>query len=343
MRALKLVSLLAISAAAVQAGAETINTDDVRLSPASATQTTMPEFSTSVGGVTVIGDEVYSTPYGFRPLRLDLYRADGPGPAPLVIFVHGGGWTIGNKRTTANFIDFPGVLAKLAASGISVASVEYRLSGEAPFPGAVLDVKAAVRYLRANSERLGIDPDRIAIWGGSAGAHLAAMVAFTCGSEQFPPEDTANADVSDCVSAFVGWYGPYEVDSIMATAQPLLKAPPEAVTQEMQETLGGLRFFRCTAEGCPPDLVAIGSPIKMVAAGGPPSLLIHGTADMLVPDIQTRQMADAISAAGIPVQMEFIEGVGHGWVAPGDLALTETGSRKALALTFAYLQKSLLP
>ncbi|MGL6212013.1 MAG: alpha/beta fold hydrolase, partial [Paracoccaceae bacterium] len=313
--------------------AEPIRTDDIPLSAQTATQTTLPFFTTSHGTVNVIGDEVYSTPYGFRPLRLDLYQAPGEAPAPLVLFVHGGGWTIGNKRTTANFIDFPGVLAKLAAGGISVASIEYRLSGEAPFPAAVLDIKAAVRHLRANSARLGIDPERIAIWGGSAGAHLAATVAFSCDTESFPPEDPAHADVSDCVSAFVGWYGPYEVDSMLAAIQPLLRTPAEEVTQDMQEALGGLRFFRCTADGCPPDLMALGSPVKLVNPNGPPSLLIHGLADTLVPDSQTRQMAAALTAAGVPVEVEFIEGVGHGWVAPGDLALTEAGSRKAVALT----------
>jgi acetyl esterase/lipase len=129
------------------------------------------------GGVTARPDVVYWTPPGgFQPQTLDLYRPAGEGPHPLVIYVHGGGWVGGTARNAGTFENFPGVLADLASRGYVVASVNYRLAGEARFPGAIQDVKAAVRYLRANAASLGVDPDKVLIWGSSAGGQLAGLV-----------------------------------------------------------------------------------------------------------------------------------------------------------------------
>jgi predicted dienelactone hydrolase len=111
----------------------------------------LPDRQVKLADTIVLADVTYSTITGFRPLRLDLYRATSPTPRPLVVFVHGGGWTIGQKRGTADFTDFPGVLAGLAQRGYVVASLEYRLSSEAPFPAAVQDVKAASRFPRAKA------------------------------------------------------------------------------------------------------------------------------------------------------------------------------------------------
>ncbi len=101
---------------------------------------------------------------------------------PLVVFVHGGGWWTANQRAASAFLDFPAVLANLAQRGYVVASIEYRLSGEAPFPAQLLDLQEAVRFLRANAARFGIDPAKVALWGMSAGAQLAALDAVTCGA-----------------------------------------------------------------------------------------------------------------------------------------------------------------
>ena len=129
-----------------------------------------PGALTSPTGVVGLADVTYAVIPGFRPLRLDLYLAPGATnkPHPLVIFVHGGGWQSGHTRHSGAFADWPGVLASLAAKGYVVASVEYRLSGEARFPAAIQDVKSAIRYLRVHSSEYGIDPARAVIWGGSA-------------------------------------------------------------------------------------------------------------------------------------------------------------------------------
>src|SRR5262245_1854065 len=127
------------------------------------------------GGVTGLPDLTYATVAGFRPLTLDLYLPAGSvsGGAPVIIYVHGGGWTSGHTRHSGAFENWPGVLASLASKGYVVASLNYRLSSEAPSPAAEQDIKSAVRWLRASATRFGIDKRRVGIWGGSAGGQLA--------------------------------------------------------------------------------------------------------------------------------------------------------------------------
>jgi acetyl esterase/lipase len=128
---------------------------------------------------------VYREPPGFRALTLDLYlppktvRRPAQG-FPLVIFIHGGAFLVGDSRHNPPFADFPGVLASLSARGYVVASVEYRLSGEAVFPAAIRDVKAAIRWLRAHASEYDIDPARAMSWGASAGGNLAGLAAVSC-------------------------------------------------------------------------------------------------------------------------------------------------------------------
>src|SRR5262249_9050606 len=150
-----------------------------------------PQHSVAFGpDVESLPDLVYASQPGFRPLRLDLYRPRKGGDAagrPLVVFVHGGGWQAGHTRHSGAFGNWPGVLAMLASKGYVVASVEYRLSGEARFPAAIQDVKTSIRWLRSKSAQFGIDPARVIVWGGSAGGHLAALAATSCKVEALAP------------------------------------------------------------------------------------------------------------------------------------------------------------
>ncbi|MBN1929527.1 MAG: alpha/beta hydrolase [Chlorobiaceae bacterium] len=283
------------------------------------------------GMVTFTPDIAYSTLPGYRPMLLDLYRPGGNGRHPLVIFVHGGSWTTGSKRTTGNFADFPGVLGTLAQRGFVVASADYRLSGEAPFPAALQDIKAAIRFLRANAERYGIDPARIAIWGASAGAHLGALAAFTGEDMEFDPPGMEHAGQSDRVQAFVGWYGPYELGGMFRQAM----TPGSTVEPD-----GALRFFGCTRDGCPPGVFAKASPVSYADAGAPPTLLIHGTDDTTVPAEQSRQLNEKLKAAGASSELMLIGGVSHNWTGK-DAQTTATASRKALEATFSWLERQL--
>jgi acetyl esterase/lipase len=319
------------------------NPAPIAVAATTVTEDRLPQASVKLGSVQVQTDIVYSTVAGFRPLRLDLYTPDAQGPRPLVIFIHGGGWTTGMKRTTSNFSDFPGVLAGLAEHGFSVASIEYRLSSEAPFPAAVLDAKAAVRFLRANAARFGIDPARIAIWGGSAGAHLTAMTALSCNDPRFVAEDVSNATVSDCVQAWVGWYGPYDITEMLQASIQAANTPGlEMSAQAKAETEGGIRFFGCTLNGCPDGVLTQASPIAYVDAKDPMVILLHGTADTLVPHAQSEMLLRKLQSAGVKSELILIDGVGHGWVG-SEHKKTESASRQAVSVTSDWLVQQLQP
>ena len=293
------------------------------------------------GGVIAFPDVEYANLNGFRPLLLDIYRpaAGGSGrPRPLVIYVHGGGWRHGDSRTTGAFTNFPRVLASLAARGYVVASIDYRLIGEARYPAAVRDVNSAIAYLRLHAREWGIDPTRIVLWGASAGGYLVAMSATTCNDPRFaPPLSTGRMSrrqaaaasasrVSACVQAVVSWYGLFDLGPLVAGTG----ANP-AITAVVRNFLG------CRAGSCL-ELARRASPLNGVSPRMPPMLLMAGTADSEVPCQQTVEMAAALRRAHAPVQMRLIEGAGHGWIAH-DPAVTRRASLDALRRTFRFIDE----
>ncbi|MCE1273633.1 MAG: alpha/beta hydrolase [Chlorobiales bacterium] len=298
--------------------------------------------SIRIGTTTVYTDLTYSTVPGFRPLLLDLYVPASKGPRPLVIFVHGGSWTMGSKRLTGHYADFPGVLASLANRGFTVASIDYRLSSEAKFPAAVQDVKAAIRYLRANASRYGIDRNRVAVWGASAGAHLAAMAALTGDEPSLEPEYRDNSELSDRVQALVGWYGPYDMATMFKQAASASPAPANPGSPEAAaEAMGPLNFFGCTMQGCPPGIIEKASPVTWIDKNDPPTLLVHGTSDTTVPPDQSINFYNRLKAAGVKADLQLIDWADHSWTGP-DAEETATASRKAIATTFEWLEKTML-
>jgi acetyl esterase/lipase len=292
------------------------------------------------GGIIARPHVEFANYVGYRPLQLDLYlHADRAASKarPLVIWIHGGGWNRGDSRQSGAFTDFPAVLATLAARGYVVASVDYRLSGEARFPAQVQDVKAAIRFLRSKSGEFGIDPSRVLLWGGSAGGHLAALAAATCGVASFDPSASAGRlshaqalkavplAQSDCVQGAAIWYGVFDLAAHGAE-------PGTALVEDNMAPLLG-----CAKGGC---AVAekTASPITYVGRDTPPMLLIHGTADEEVAFHQTEAMAEAMKKAGVPVDMVMIPGANHGWIGktPED---TRRYSLLALDRTFAFLDR----
>jgi acetyl esterase/lipase len=292
-------------------------------------------------GVVAFPGVEYANLNGFRPLLLDIYRQAVPAggrPRPLVIYVHGGGWRHGDSRTTGAFTNFPRVLASLAARGYVVASIDYRLIGEARYPAAVRDVSSAIAYLKLHAGEWGIDPTRVVLWGASAGGYLVAMSATTCGDPRFaPPLSTgrmsrreaaaaAAAPVSDCVQAVVTWYGPFD---LVPLAEGSGSNPP--ITAVVRNFLG-------CGEGSCSALARRASPLTRVSPGTPPMLLMAGTADTEVPSQQTVAMAAALRAVHAPVEMRLIEGANHGWITH-DPAATRRASLEALRRTFEFIDR----
>ena len=281
------------------------------------------------GGVSGLPDLVYSTLSGFRPLTLDLYVPANPvsGGAPVIIYVHGGGWMSGHTRHSGAFENWPGVLASLAGRGYVVASLNYRLSSEAPSPAAEQDVKTAVRWLRGNAARFGIDKRRIGIWGGSAGGQLAALAGTSCGvSALEPPVADAKAPLeSDCVQAVVTWYGIFDFT-------PLAKntAPPPPVA----------RYLGCDSNACSDDKIALASAIRHIDRNDPPFLLIHGALDKTVAVSQSAKFHAALQAGAVKSQLIVLPDVDHSFVGSTP-ELTRNASLRALHATIDFFDATL--
>lgn len=284
------------------------------------------------GGVTAQADVIYSTINGFRPLRLDLYHRPGGPARPLVIYVHGGGWVGGHTRQAGAIADFPAALARLAAEGFVVASLEYRLAGEAPHPAQLQDVRAAIRFLKANAGRHGIDPARIALWGGSAGGHLAALAATSCRDASLDPPSrpgqTPPPAGDTCVQAAAIWYGVFDFKPLLAR-----QTQPGAPAAENQ-------LLRCQPATCPADRVAAASPARYFSRQDPPFLLIHGINDRTVPVEQSRLAEAGLQANGMPVAAIYIANVDHSFIGP-DSATTHAATMQAVNATFDFFHARL--
>jgi acetyl esterase/lipase len=283
-------------------------------------------------GVTGLPNVVYATVPGFQPLKLDLYLPpDGGDPSvryPAVLMIHGGGWQSGHSRHSGAFADWPGTLAALAGEGYVVASINYRLSGEAPFPAAIQDVKSAVLFLKANADNYPVDPERIVTWGGSAGGQLAALAAVSCGmSELGPAADipgwNETTTLSDCVRAAVVWYGVFDFADLLAEQE--MPAPPVAA------------YLGCQ-QRCPDDTVRLASPLMFLDANDPPMLLIHGTEDSVVPVRQSEQFDAAAKKLGARTDLILIPGVDHSFVGK-DFASTRAASLEALGASMEFLRQ----
>lgn len=227
-------------------------------------------------------------------LHLDLLLPEpAPSPrVPVVVYLHGGGWAEGERSVAM----VPWLNPLLAAHGFATASVTYRLSRAAPFPAQIHDAKAAIRWLRAHAEAYGLDPERIGVWGDSAGGHLAALLGTSagvadleggCGSPEF--SSSVQAVVARCApSDFVR----FRLDD---------EDTPGSVFWQL---FGGPRSEH-------DDLAQLASPVTHVHAGMPPFLLVHGTDDETVPYEQTTLLADALQDNGATVVVRGVPGGHH--------------------------------
>ncbi len=234
----------------------------------------------------------------------DLYVPASGGPWPLVVAIHGGAFKMGDRSR-----ELPHLPA-LLGQGYAVASIEYRLSGEALFPAAVRDVKQATAYLRAHAAELSLDPSFFAAWGRSAGGHLAAMLGVTSG--QATEFDGPDGDSS--VQAVIDWYGPS--DFLLMDAQFIAGPPTGDVPPVQNHDEPGSPESRWI--GGPvqehPGVAARANPITYVRGAAvplPPFFLAAGTSDHLVPYQQTLILADALRGHGTPVALHILQGARH--------------------------------
>jgi acetyl esterase/lipase len=268
-------------------------------------------------GVRIREAVVYARPRG--PLRLDLALPPGGGPHPVVLLVHGGGWSAGER------IHLRDEMRILAGLGYAAASIDYRLMDHgAPnrFPAAVADARCAVRYLRRNAADLGLDAERMAAVGFSAGGHLAQMLATAPDVEGL---DAGCGDVatSPAVRAAIAYYAP----SDLRPAAPFGRAADRIITR----FLGATRRAR-------PDRAALASPIAHVDGRDAAMLLVHGTADTVVPVNQSRRMRAALSHAGVPVRYVEIPDAPHGFRMFGRRLPVRPGTCTSLAFLRATLR-----
>ncbi len=183
-----------------------------------------------------------------------------------------------------------------AQRGYVCASIQYRLSGEVPYPAAVHDVKAAVRFIRDEANAMGVDPNRIGVAGGSAGGHLAMMIGFSSDVDQLDGK-SGHEGTSSRVQCVVNLYGPTDMTTPYARG--------------VSETNPAVRaFFQGTYKE-QPDLYAEGSPLNYVTSDDPPTLIMHGTVDALVPINQADILAQKLAAVGVPYIYDRLPGWPH--------------------------------
>lgn len=258
--------------------------------------------------------------------KLDLYiPANGSGPFPVVVMIHGGGFMFGDKADGAGLAG----VDQLLEAGYAVASINYRLSGEATHPAQINDAKAAVRFLRANASQYSLNPDKIGAWGASAGGNLASLMGTTCGVKELEGTDLGNADQSSCVQAVVDWFGP--IDFLKMDEQFAGSGCPQTHNDASspESKLVGAAIQTV------PDLVKTTNPMNYIDAGDPPFFIENGTADCNIPPVQNKNLADTLSTAigADKVTYVSLEGAGHGG--------SEFGTAENLNLVISFLDKYL--
>jgi acetyl esterase/lipase len=225
-------------------------------------------------------------------LQLDVLRpkAERDKPRPVIVWIHGGGWQNGNKSSGL------GRLGGYVASGDYVGvSVGYRLTDKGSWPAQIHDCKAAIRWVRANAEKLGIDPSKIGVWGSSAGGHLVSHLG-TSGDVKEVEGELGTTGVSSRVACVVDFCGPSDFPNFQITS---------GAEGPITKLLGGLPKDK-------PDAAKEASPITYVTKDDPPFLVVHGTDDRTVPFDQGVRFHEALKKAGVDSTLVKIEGGGHG-------------------------------
>lgn len=263
-------------------------------------------------GVLFESDIEYSRPGGER-LALDMARPKNPkGLCPAVVCIHGGGFRAGNREHHDK------LCIELAERGYVAVTVTYRLAPKFQFPAAVNDVKAAVRWLRANATKYGVDPARIGATGDSAGGHLALFLGVTGDAKEFDAAEGGAADQSSRVQCVVDIYGPSDFTKSYGASVDAAEVLPLWLGGDLK-----------TAK----HKHIVASPLNWVSPNAAPTLAIHGTQDKYVAHEQAVWIIDRLRAADVEAELQTLEGAGHGF--------KDEDAKRARAAMLAFFDKHL--
>ncbi len=230
-----------------------------------------------------------------RSLKLDLYLPTIKDRAPLVVWIHGGGWRGGSKNNSS--------ILEITTEGYALASISYRFTDKAIFPAQIHDCKAAVRWLRANAGRFGYDTEFIAVAGSSAGGHLALLMGTSGDVAELEGDVGGNLDRSSRVQAVIDYFGPSDF-VLRGNTQP-----ERAYTSKSGSfaLLGGVAGQRLDSQ-----IEQFASPAHYVSDDDPPLLVFHGKVDKTVLLDQSQQIVRLYQAAGLSAELIVLESAGHG-------------------------------
>lgn len=236
--------------------------------------------------------------------KLDIFLPDeGEGPFPVLIFMHGGAFMFGTKRDMQFLHAIDGV-----TKGYAVVTVEQRLAMEIQYPYGLFDLKAAIRFLRANAAEYHLDPDKFALSGDSAGAFYAVMSAATQGIPGFEDESMGNAGVSSAVQAVVAFYGCYDMMKMLPPEPPADAKPQSGAMPDLYQALMGAKARSIYGP------MYFTNPLNFITEKFPPILIQAGTKDAIVPPEQSRFLYEKVveKCGKERAELEYFEGWNHG-------------------------------
>ncbi|MGL4997391.1 alpha/beta hydrolase fold domain-containing protein [Cetobacterium sp.] len=259
--------------------------------------------------------------------KLDIYLPNkGKGPFPVIIGVHGGGFKFGSKDDGMN-----AALIESVKHGYALVLINYSLSGEKKFPGAIEDVKSAIRFVKNNADNYNINPKKVALWGASSGGNLVSLAGTTNGSDIFNNPALGNPNVSTEVKAVVDWFGPIN----FLTMDEQFKN--EGIKGQVHSSLHSFESQYLGADiRTIPEIVKMTNPETYISKSNPPFLIQHGTSDIFVPNTQSIEFAQNLEKAigKENVELHLLKNAGHGSPEAFD-------SPENLEIVFKFLDKHL--